>query len=62
SVPVTIFGPLRAAIYVGQAYIVFNSTEHIRVLTHHFDSLIRGAVVQPTDVPAYLRNLKREIG
>lgn len=62
SVPVTIFGPLRAAIYVGQAYIVFNSTEHIRVLTHHFDSLIRGAVVQPTDVPTYLRNLKREIG
>ena len=62
SVPVTIFGPLRAAIYVGQMYIVFNSTEHIRALTRHFDSLIRGAVVQPTDVPTYLRNLKREIG
>ncbi len=61
SIPVTIFGPLRAAVYVGQMYIVFNSTEHIRTLTQHFDDLIRSAVIQPTDVPTYLRTLKDEL-
>ena len=61
TIPVTIFGPLRAAVYVGQMYIVFNSTEHIRTLTQHFDDLIRGAVIQPTDVPTYLRTLKDEL-
>lgn len=61
SVPITIFGPLRAAVYVGQMYLVFNTTEHIRVLTRHFDGLIRAAVVQPPDVPAFLRSLLTEL-
>ena len=61
SIPVTIFGPLRAAIYVGHMYMVFTSTEHIRTLTQHFDGLIRGAVIQPTDVPTYLRTLRDEL-
>ena len=57
SVPLTVFGPLRAAVYMGQMYFVFNTTEHIRVLTRHFDDLIRVAVVQPPDVADYLRRL-----
>jgi transcriptional regulator with XRE-family HTH domain len=57
AVPVTIFGPLRAAIYLGQMYFVFNTTEHVRALTDQFDDLIRGAVVQPPDVPRRLRDL-----
>lgn len=61
SVPVTIFGPLRAAIYLGQMYLVFQSTEHIRTLTENFDGLIRGAVVQPPDVPNYLRRLRADL-
>ncbi|HET8727402.1 MAG TPA: helix-turn-helix transcriptional regulator [Alphaproteobacteria bacterium] len=61
SVPVTIFGPLRAAIYIGQMYLVFQSTEHIRALTENFDGLIRGAVVQPTEVPGFLRRLRGEL-
>lgn len=60
-VPVTIFGPLRAAIYIGQMYLVFRSTEHIRALTQNFDGLIRGAVIQPTDVPDHLRRLRRDL-
>jgi hypothetical protein len=42
-------------------YFVFNSTEHIRVLTGHFDGLIRAAVTQPPDVPATLRTLLDEL-
>ena len=61
SVPLTIFGPIRAAIYVGQMYFVFNTTEHIRVLTRHFDNLIRAATVEATGSPKFLRDLEREL-
>lgn len=59
--PYTVFGPNRAAIYMGSMYFVFNSTEHIRVLTRHFDELIRDAVVQPPDVRARIRTLLAEL-
>ena len=61
SVPLTIFGPKRAAVYVGNMYLVLNSTEHIQTLTRHFDDLIRAAVVQPPDVIEVLRGLMREL-
>ncbi len=57
SVPLTVFGPLRAAIYLGQTYFVFQSTDHIRALTRHFDQIVRGASVQPTDIGGYMRGL-----
>src|SRR5690606_41357921 len=57
SVPITIFGPKRAAIYVGHMFLVFNSTEHIRMLTNHFDALIRAASVQPHEAAGFLRSL-----
>jgi len=57
SVPLTVFGPLRAAIYLGQTYFVFQSTEHIRALTRHFDQIVRGATVQPTEIRAFLQGL-----
>lgn len=61
SVPLTVFGPKRAAIYVGHMYLVFHSTEHIRVLTERFDDLIRGAIVQPPEVSGLLRCLLAEV-
>ena len=54
AVPVTIYGPLRAALYLGQMYLVLTSNEPIRTLTMHFEDLIRAAVLQPPDVPAFL--------
>jgi len=60
SVPLTIFGPQRAAIYIGDMYLVSTSQEHIRVLTGHFDNLIRAAVMQPPEVIEYLKRLLRE--
>ena len=56
-VPITIFGPKRAAVYVGNMYFVYNSTEHIRELTAHFDHLIRAARIQPPDVGGHLKSL-----
>ena len=62
SVPMTIFGPRRAALFTGATYIVFNSTEMIRELTGQFDNLIRGAVVQPPDIGRFLTGLLDDIG
>ena len=61
SVPLTIFGPHRAAIYVGDMYLVSTSQEHIRMLTGHFDNLIRAAVMQPPGVIGYLEQLLHEV-
>jgi transcriptional regulator with XRE-family HTH domain len=57
SVPVILFGPRRAVIYVGQSFLVFNSTEHVRFFAVHFDGLVKAAVVQPTEVVGVLRKL-----
>jgi len=57
SAPYTVFGPQRAVAYMGGMYFVYNATEHIRVLSRHFDGLIRIAVVQPPDCARFLRGL-----
>ena len=58
SIPYTVFGPQRAAIFVGEMYLVLNATEHIRSLTRHFDNLIRHAVVSANESAAFIRTLK----
>jgi transcriptional regulator with XRE-family HTH domain len=57
SVPLTVFGPMRAAIYLGQTYFVFHSTDHIRALIRHFDQIVRGASVQPNEIMRFLQSL-----
>ena len=57
SIPYTVFGPQRAAIFVGEMYLVLNATEHIRSLTRHFDNLIRHAVVSANESAAFMRTL-----
>jgi hypothetical protein len=43
SAPVTIFGPLLAAVYIGRYYMVFRENRQIRALTDHFDQLVRNS-------------------
>ncbi|MGE0499955.1 MAG: helix-turn-helix domain-containing protein [Rhizobiaceae bacterium] len=57
SVPYTIFGAMRAAIYVGDMYLVLNATQPIRMLTGHFDNLIRAAEVNAHEAPAFAKSL-----
>ena len=57
SIPYTVFGPQRAAIFVGEMYLVLNGTDHIRSLTRHFDNLIRQAVVSAHESAAFVRQL-----
>jgi len=46
SAPFTVFGQKRAAIYIGQRYLVFSATAHVQLLTAHFDDLVRNAIVR----------------
>lgn len=62
AAPVTVFGLRRAALYVGQTYLVFTSDEHVLAMAQHFDALLRTATVQPPDVPALCRRLVRSTG
>lgn len=57
SAPVSIFGPLLAVIYVGRFHLAFRERARLRSLTEHFDWLVREAVVDARDVPAYVRGL-----
>ena len=61
AVPYTVFGPQRAAIYLGEMYFVFTSTEHIRELSAHFDNLIRHATVQPNETGAFVSDLLKDM-
>ena len=57
SVPYTIFGRRRVALYAGQIFLVFNSAEHLSVLSRHFDDLIRAACVNSTEIGPFLHGL-----
>ena len=57
SVPYTIFGQARAAIYVGDMYLVLYATEPIRTLTRHFEQLIRAADINPHETAGFARKL-----
>lgn len=61
AAPVTIFGVQRAALYIGHIFVVLNAPEQVRALVRNFDDLIRSAVVQPPDVPEFLRRLRAEV-
>jgi transcriptional regulator with XRE-family HTH domain len=56
----TIFGPLRATLFIGNLYAVVNSIEHIRKLTARFDDLIRMAIVHPHEIQVTLESLTKE--
>lgn len=58
SAPLTVFGPLMAAIYIGQNYLVFRDSDRVHILTAHFDQLVRHAETGARDLPALLRDLR----
>ncbi|MBA8878587.1 helix-turn-helix domain-containing protein [Phyllobacterium myrsinacearum] len=60
SVPYTVFGPYRAAIFVGEMYLVLNTTEAVLTMQRHFDGLIRVAKINAHEVGTYISSLKVE--
>ena len=47
SAPFTVFGKLRAAVYIGDAYLVITTTDQVRAFVKRFDHLVRKAIVNP---------------
>jgi hypothetical protein len=58
SAPYTVFGPKRAAIYLGDMYLVVNSVEQIRQLTARFDHMIRISSVGADRVASFISQIK----
>ena len=61
SAPVTVFGPLLAALYLGRHYLAFRDSARVASFTALFDWLVREADTGARDVPALLRSLRDEI-
>lgn len=57
SAPVTVFGPLLAAIYVGRHFLVFRDSARVEALSRHFDWLVREAATGARDFAEQLRAL-----
>lgn len=50
SAPFTVFGRMRAAVYLGDAYLSLTSADQIKFFTKRFDHLVRQAIVAPDTV------------
>lgn len=57
SAPFTVFGRIRAAVYLGEAYLVVTSTEQVAALSRLFDNLVRRAITGPERVHELLSEL-----
>lgn len=57
SAPLIIFGPLIAAVYVGQFYMVFRERTQVQGLTQHFDQLVRASSVDARSAEKIIRAL-----
>jgi transcriptional regulator with XRE-family HTH domain len=58
SIPYTIFGSARVAIFAGQMYLVLNSAETIRTMQRQFEGLIRHVRVHAHEAANYVRSLR----
>ena len=58
SIPYTVFGSLRAAVFVGRMYLVLHNVESVRMMQRHFDDLVRDTKIHAHEVAAYIRGLK----
>ena len=57
AAPFTVFGRIRAAVYLGEAYLVVTSADQVGALSRLFDSLVRRAIVDPERVHERLNAL-----
>jgi len=57
----TVYGQQRAAIYMGDMYLVLTAKETIRRLSQHFDHLIRLAIVASHEAPAHVARLAQQV-
>lgn len=57
--PFTVFGRMRAAVYVGNAYISVTGPDEVRFFTGQFDNLVRASVVAPDQIWTWIEDLRK---
>ncbi len=62
SAPFTVFGKLRAALYVGESYLVITAPEQVRAFVKRFDALVRQSIVNPDVVHETFLQLAASVG
>lgn len=58
SIPYTIFGSTRVAIFAGQMYLVLSSAETIRTMQRQFEGLIRHTRIHAHEAADFIRGLR----
>lgn len=58
SIPYTIFGSTRVAIFAGQMYLVLSSAETIRTMQRQFEGLIRHTRIHAHEAAGFVRALQ----
>ncbi len=61
SVPFSVYGQQRVAIYIGQRYLAFTATQYVRLMARHFDDLVRAATVHAHQMPDWLATLAKRV-
>ncbi len=56
--PFTVFGRMRAAVYVGNAYISVTGPEEVKFFTRQFDGLVRASKVAPDQIWNWIADLR----
>lgn len=62
SAPFTVFGKMRAALYIGGSYLVITTPEQVRGFVKRFDFLVRQSIVNPDVVHETFLRLAGESG
>lgn len=57
SMPYTVFGHQRVAIYAGEIYLLLNGRQTIQTIVEHFDNLVRAASVQAHEAADFVADL-----
>ncbi len=61
SAPFTVFGKIRAAVYIGDAYLTLTNPEQVRIFAKRFDHLVRQAIVPPDRVRDAIAKLATDV-
>ena len=61
SVPFSVYGNQRVAIYVGQRYLAFTAPRYVQLMARHFDDLVRAAVVHGHEAAEWIGGLAKRV-
>lgn len=61
SVPFSVYGHRRVAIYVGQRYLAFTAPRYVQLMARHFDDLVRAAVVQGHEAADWIAEKAKQV-